>query len=126
MALLNILVRKIQRARSDSELEDVPMPSLTGLAAVSPDMCGCLPWHKDLLTVRARDRALTCVRPRCAAIICRGPVWWYADRVQITQTSSKGFLSGSGFPGSDLVDHLPIRVVVLLTPPLPTGRNRFS
>jgi hypothetical protein len=37
----------------------------------------------------ARSRVLTSVRPLLRPIICRGPVWEFADRIQITATRSR-------------------------------------
>src|SRR6266849_479598 len=37
----------------------------------------------------ARSQVLTSVRPLMRSIICRGPVWEFADRIQITATRSR-------------------------------------
>ena len=43
--------------------------------------------HPQLLN--STDGALTSVRPLLRPLSCRGPVWEFADRVQITATRSK-------------------------------------
>jgi hypothetical protein len=53
-------------------------------------ICGRLRGRKRNLQVRiARSRVLTSVRPLMRPIICRGPVWEFADRIQITAPRSR-------------------------------------
>src|SRR3981081_2105177 len=53
-------------------------------------ICGRLRGRKRNLQVCiARSRVLTSVRPLMRPIICRGPLWGFADRSQITATRSR-------------------------------------
>jgi hypothetical protein len=53
-------------------------------------ICGRLHERKRNLQVCiARSQVLTSVRPLMRPIICRGPVWEFADRIQITATRSR-------------------------------------
>src|SRR6516225_9722538 len=60
------------------------------LARARFHICGRL--HKRKKNLRdciARSQVLTSVRPLLRPFSCRGPVWEFADRVQITATRSK-------------------------------------
>src|ERR1051325_7965462 len=53
-------------------------------------ICGRLRGRKRNLQVcMARSEVLTSVRPLMRPIICRGPVWEFADWIQITGTRSR-------------------------------------
>ena len=53
-------------------------------------ICGRLPERKkNLRDCIARSQVLTSVRPVLRPFSCRGPVWEFADRVQITPTRSR-------------------------------------
>jgi hypothetical protein len=53
-------------------------------------ICGRLRGRKrNLREGIARSRVLTSVRPLMRPFTCRGPVWEFADRVQITATRSR-------------------------------------
>jgi hypothetical protein len=45
--------------------------------------------RRNLRDCIARSRVLTSVRPLLRPFICRGPVWEFADRIQITVARSR-------------------------------------
>src|SRR6266849_1208062 len=66
----------------------------------------------------ARSQVLTSVRPLMRPIICRGPVWEFADRIQITATRSRRSVENwLADPVSSTVRHTLLPTVP--TPPTP-------
>ena len=60
------------------------------LARARFHICGRLRERKrNLRDYSARSQVLTSVRPLLRPFSCRGPVWEFADRVQITATRSR-------------------------------------
>ena len=90
------------------------------------DMCGRPRWcKKNLSKSTERGRVLTCVRPFAAAVICRWPVWEFAERVQFNLACSRR-VPMIRFSRSRLVDRSPYSPVDLLTLSRSLPRSYFA
>src|SRR6516165_6651321 len=88
-------------------------------------ICGRLRERKkNLRDCSARSQVLTSVRPLLRPFSCRGPVWEFADRVQIAATRSRRGVK-NWLADPSLIECAPYSPFDPPPPPTPPDSGRF-